>query len=788
MLNNYLKIGIRNLVKRKGFSFINIFGLAVGMASAMLILLWIQNEVSFDRFHKKRDRIYEVYNRSVFEGKTVTWAITAKPLADELRNNYPEVEQAARTFDANFLMSVGDKHLNVHGNFTDNGFLNIFSFPAIYGNVGNALVEPHSIAITRKLAIKLFGKEDAVGQEIKLDSVDRFKVTAVLADLPNNTKFSFEYLLPWSYLTRLHKDDNDWNNNSCYTYILLKNGVSLEGANARIKNIVNPHIAKKDVEAFLYPASQWHLHAKFENGVPFGGKIESVRLFAVIAGFILLIACINFMNLSTARSEKRAKEVGIRKVSGALKSSLVAQFLIESIVIAVCAGVVAFVLVNYTLPAFNQLTNKQLFVPYGSPLFWLACVGFVLFTGLLAGSYPAFFLSSFKPVRVLKGTFRAGNALITPRKALVVVQFTFAVVLIISTIIVQRQINYAQDRSSGYNNNNLVYTMMTGTAQQNYQLIKSDLINSGVAVAVTKTSAPMTQSWSSTNDYTWPSKDPSAKIEVRMFNTEGDFTKTMGLKIVDGRDIDITNYPSDSTAALINETAAKVMGFKQPVGQVVTLPLASKTEAWHIVGVVKDFVMESPFEPIQPMVIQGPKGWFDVINFKLNPSLTTAEAMKRAELVFKKFNPDYPFEYTFTDSEYRDKFFNEENMRTLAALFAGLTIIISCLGLFGLSAYMAENRIKEIGVRKVLGASSASIAALLSIDFLKLVLLAIVVASPVAYFGMSKWLQGYTYRITISCWVFALAGAGCVLIAVLTVSFQSVKAATSNPIKSLRSE
>jgi predicted permease len=790
MFRNYLKIGLRNLLKKRVFSLINITGLAVGMASAILILLWIENEVSFDRFHEKQDRIYQVYQRSPFGGKLSTWYITAKPLANELRSSHSEIEDAARTYDANFLFTTGDKHLKVHGNFTDPGFLNIFSFPLVYGNNKTALNDPHSIVITQKLAKKLFGAgDDAMGKAIKIDSVDRFTVTGVLKDLPNNTRFGFEYLVPWSYMKQLHQDDDNWNNNSCFTYVLLKPGITLAGADAQLKNVVNPHIERKDVETFLHPIAKWRLYSKFENGVAVGGRIETVKLFAIIAAFILLIACINFMNLSTARSEKRAKEVGIRKVSGALKSSLVMQFLIESVLISVCAGILALFIVNISLPGFNVLTDKQLYLPFTSIYFWLISGGFVLFTGVLAGSYPAFFLSSFKPVRVLKGSFKAVNALVTPRKALVVVQFSFAIVLIICTIIVQKQINYAQSRNTGYNNNNLVYTMMTGTADKNYMPIKNELLSSGAAVSVTKTSAPMTQSWSSTNDYTWEGKDPASKIEVRMFNADGDFTKTVGLKMINGRDIDVKNFPSDSTAALINETAAKVMGFKNAIGQVITLTGQNSPIKWHVVGVIKDFIMESPFEPIQPMVVQGPKGdWFNVINFKLNPALSTTDAMKKAEAVFKKYNPDYPFEYNFTDSEYKLKFYDEQRTKTLATLFSVLTIIISCLGLFGLSAYMAENRIKEIGIRKVLGASSAGIAALLSKDFLKLVSIAFLVASPIAWYAMNKWLQGYNYRIGISLWVFILAGAGSIFIAVATISFQSIKAALSNPVKSLHSE
>jgi len=789
MFKNYLKIGFRNLLKKKAFSLINIIGLSVGMASAMLIVLWITNEVSFDRFHDKTARIYKVYNRSVATPDINVWGITSKPMAAALKANYPEIEETARTYDANFLFTIGEKRLNVHGNFTDAGFLNIFTFPLIYGDKSNALTQPHSIVITRKLAEKLFGKENAMGKTIRIDTADMFTVTGILKDLPNNTQFGFDYLIPWSYLKQIHQDDDAWSNSSVFTYVLTKSGVTEASINAKIKNIVKEHTKSNRTEAFLHPASKWRLYSDFENGVASGGRIETVRLFAIIAGLILLIASINFMNLSTARSEKRAKEVGIRKVSGALRGSLILQFLIESLLITTLAGLLALFIVHVSLPGFNTITDKQLYIPYTSVYFWLARLGFILFTGLLAGSYPAFFLSSFKPVSVLKGTFKAANALITPRKALVVVQFTFAIVFIICTIIIKNQIDYAQNREVGYNKNNLVYMMMTGNIAKSYTAIKSELVSSGAALSVTKTSAPMTQSWASTESYTWDGKDPSASTDILMFNTDGDFTKTVGLKLVSGRDIDVNAYPTDSTAALINESAAKVMGFKDPVGKIVSFAYEGTTKSnWHIVGVIKDFIMESPYEPIKPMVVQGPKGWFNVINFKLNPALSTAQSLKRAEAVFKKFNPNYPFEYSFTDAEYKDKFHDEQRISTLANLFAGLTIVISCLGLFGLSAYIAENRIKEIGVRKVLGASSAGIAALLSKDFLKLVIVSFIIASPIAWYAMSKWLQGFNYHISISAWVFVMAGSVSVMIAVATISFQAIKAALSNPVKSLRSE
>jgi putative ABC transport system permease protein len=785
MFKNYLKITWRNLLKNKGFTSINIAGLAVGMASAALILLWVQNEVSYDQFHQNKDRLYRMYNRSVFDGKLWCWGTTPKPMMKTLKQDYPQVEQATRTTTTSFLFTLGDKHLNLPGYFTDPDFLTMFSFPLIKGNPKVALNSMKNIVITEKTAKKLFGNEDAMGKTVKIDSVDLFTVTGVMKDLPNNTAFEFEYLIPWSYWDKLNKsEDKNWGNNSVQTYAMLKPGVTEASANSRVKDITRGHSDIKDIDVFMHPATKWRMYSKFENGKIVGGRIDTIKLFSIIAAFILLIACINFMNLSTARSEKRAKEVGIRKVVGASKSSLIAQFLGESIMIALIAGVIALVIIEVSLPAFNNLTQKQLFVPFSNPAFWFIVLSFILFTGVLSGSYPALYLSSFMPVKVLKGTFKAANAAFSPRKILVVTQFTFAIVLIISTIIVRQQLEFAQNRDIGYKKNNLVYTIMQGSIEKNYALIRNELLTSGAATAVTKTSAPMTEGWSDTWGFTWDGKNEKEKLDFNLFNVDGDFTKTMGLKIVDGRDIDIKTYPSDSLAVLLNQAAVKVMGFKQPLGQV----LRYDNKKMVVVGVVKDFILQSPYEPVKPMIIQGPKSWFNVIHFKLNEKNTTAENLKLAEAVFKKFNSEYPFEYHFVDEEYTKKFADEQRIGVLASLFAGLTIFISCLGLFGLATYMAQNRIKEIGVRKVLGASVLGVTTMLSKDFLKLVGISFIVATPIAIYFMHDWLQHYSYRVDISVWVFAIAAFLTTLISIITVSFQAIKAALANPVKSLRSE
>jgi putative ABC transport system permease protein len=787
MLKNYFKIAFRNLWKRKGYSAINILGLSIGMASAILILLWIQNELSFDRSFKKSDRLYMMFNRDKFDGKLWAWGSTPKIMGPTIKHDYPEVEAMSRYDNITFLSTVGEKKINARGAFADTGFLNMFDFPLVSGNASTALAGNYNIALTQKMAIKLFGKEDPMGKTVLIDSNANFTVSAVLKDLPNNTSFKFEYLLPWAFMEKLGWNDKFWGNNSVSTYVLLKKNSSQKSFDAKVKDITTSH-SDETAKVFTYPVSRLHLYSKSENGQMVDGQIVTVRLFAVIAGFILLIACINFMNLSTARSEKRSKEVGIRKVAGALRSSLIGQFIGESILLAAIAFLIALIAVQLSLGAFNELVGKELAIEYGNPLYWLAALLFIVFTGFLAGSYPAFYLSSFTPVKVLKGSFTKANALVTPRKAMVVLQFTFAIVLIISTIIVQHQINFAQDRDAGYNRNNLIYAFTQGETDKNFPLIKQALLKSGAVTSVTKSANPITQRWSDGWGYIWPgSTESDKKLDFVRLGSDADMVKTIGIQLKEGRDIDIYNYPNDTTAMLLNEAAVTAMRLKNPVGQQVR---REGDHVWTVVGVVKDFILESPFEKkVNPMMIVGPAdNFFQIIHMKLNAANPAKDNIAKAENIFKQYNPQYPFDYVFADESYANKFKEQQRTGLLAVLFAGLTIFISCLGLFGLATYMAENRIKEIGVRKVLGASVYSITALLSKEFLQLVIIALLIASPLAWWSMHKWLENYSYHIDIEWWVFAGAGAVSILIALATVSYQSVKAAVSNPVKSLRTE
>ncbi len=794
MVANYFSILLRNFAKSKVYSLINLTGLSVGMAAALLIILWIRNELGMERFHEHVDRIYVMYNRdSDPQGNRWAWGNTPKILAPTLKADYPEVEDAVRFNNITFLFTVGDHNLNSRGAFVDSGFFNLFSFPLVRGQAATALKDGHSIVLTEKFAKTLFGIEEALGKTVRIDSNRNATVTGILKDLPNNTLLRFDYLLPWQHMERLGWSDTHWGNNSVTTYALLKPGASQAAFDAKIRTITIDHTAgtanASTTEVFTQPLSRYYLYGKSEDAKLVAGNLVTVRLFIVLAVFILLIACINFMNLSTARSERRAKEVGIRKVVGVSKGLLIAQFLMESILLSALSFFVALLLVQFSLGAFNGLVGKALVIPYSEPLFWLFATGLVLLTGLVAGSYPAFYLSSFNPVSVLKGTFRKQSALVAPRKVLVTIQFTFAIILIIATVIVYRQIQHGLNRDTGYDRHNLVYFFFQGDMENHYETLRNELLTSGATTSVSLSANPITQRWSDSWGFQWDgSTKADEKIDFVRLGTDAGFSETFGIQLVEGRDIDIYNYPTDSMAILLNETAVKAMRLEQPIG--AKIRWAYSTTHFHVVGVFSDFILESPFEQrISPMMVNGPGGYSpNILHVKLNPDNPVAENLSRLEKIFKTYNPGYPFEYVFADENYAQKFLSAERSGKLAGLFALLTILISCLGLFGLAAYMAESRTKEIGVRKVLGASVWGITQLLSKDFLLLVMLSFIIASPIAWYAMNQWLAGYSYRVGVEWWIFALTGVLAAAIALLTVSWQAIKAAMANPVDSLRDE
>lgn len=793
MLQHYFKTAWRSLLRGRSFSVINIAGLAIGMAGAILILLWVQNEISWDQFHPNKDRLYQVYGLTAAQaGPQQAIDQTSQPLAPALQQAYPEVAAVSRVKEHHgFLLTAGDKSFTgINGAFVDPAFLHLFNFPLVQGNAQAQLANAQSITITQSLARRLFGTTDALGKIIKIDSADNFTVTGVLQDFPSNTRFNVDYLLPWAYLKKLGQgwENNEWLSNNTYTYVLLRPGTNAVAFNGKIKNFTRTNTGHAEVWThFIFPLSKWHLYTAFENGVPVGGRIDTLRVFGIIAAFILLIACINFMNLSTARSEKRAKEVGIRKVAGAGKGLLIGQFITEAFITTCIAAVAAALLVWQSLPLFNRLVGRSLIIPYNNVFFWMGVVAFIVLTSLLAGSYPAFYLSSFKPVSIFKKQFKKTQAVLSPRKILVVVQFSFAVILIVCTLVVHNQVKYAQDRDSGYSRSNLLNINFAGEIENRYSLIKQELLQSGAAVAVTKTMTDITQGGARSWGLRWQNEMPrDTNTAITLYSAEADLVKTTGLHLVAGRDINVHQYPTDSLALLLNETSVKLMSFKQPLGQILYSPFSHKK--WHVVGVVKDYVTGSPYDQVPPVVIEGPAAWFNTLHIKLNPQQATAKSLAQAEMIFKKYNPAYPFDYRFVDETYAQQFSDEQRIKTLAGLFAALSVFISCLGLFGLSAYVAESRVKEIGVRKVLGASVLGITQLLSAGFVKLVVVAIVIATPVSWWLMHQWLQDFSYKITLGWQVFAGAGVLAIVIALVTVSFQSVRAAVINPVKSLRTE
>ncbi|RAV30637.1 ABC transporter permease [Sinomicrobium soli] len=787
MIRNYLKIAWRNLWKNKGYSLLNIGGLAIGMAAAILILLMVRQERSMDMFHHKKDRLYIAGNQSEFDGETATWFATPKPLAPALKEEFPEIVHTARyTSNSDFLLRSKDRKNTVRSAFIDPEFLEMFDFPLLEGDPDHLFDHPDNIVLTASTAKKLFGTDrQLAGKTVKIDSTDYATVTGVLRDLPENTQFRFEAILPWSYMEKLGWSDDFWGNNSVATFIELAPAASPGQVGEKIRDItIRRSNHEESNEVILHGIPDWWLRSRYENGKIAGGRIEMVRLFTLIACFILFIACINFMNLSTARSEKRAREVGVRKVSGAGRHALIGQFLGESVLMAFLSGILATGIVILGLPYFNTLLSHPLHPGIDDPSLWVFLAGIILATGILAGAYPAFFLSSFNPARVLKGSLKGNRGNFNPRKILVITQFTIAIVLIVSTIVIHRQIAYAQDRENGYDRNNLIYVMEQGDIPKRAHLIKDELLRRNIAQSVSRAGSPVTEAWSNGWGMEWKGKKEGDKTIFDRYYGDEDLVATLGLTLVEGRDFDLSEFPTDSTAMLLNEAAVKAMGFKNPIGQIVK----DNDVDWHVVGVVKDFIIRSPYDPIVPMIIGGSGGWFNALHIRFNPSLNTATALSLTREVFEKYNPDYPFFYHFVDEAYARKFEDSRRKGKLAALFAFLTIFISCLGLFGLAAYMAENRTKEIGVRKVLGASVSSIAGLLSKEFILLVLAACAIAFPIAYWAMSRFLQDFDYRISLGWDVFAIAGTGAVVLALATVSFQAVRAATANPVKSLKTE
>ncbi len=789
MFRNYVITAFRNLWKNKSFSAINLFGLALGMASSLLIMFWVQDERDMDNFHEKGDRLYSVYERQYYDGKIEAFHATPGVLAEEMKKVLPEVEMSSQmAWNDESTFQVGEKIMKQSGNYVSEDFFSMFSYKVIEGSAATALNAPLNIAISRKFANDFFGSPGAaIGKTIRYQNSKDLKITAVFENVPPNSAAKFDFMLPWKLFLEYNTWAGEWGNNGPRTFLLLRLGTDPRQFEKKITKFIDKYNNEQSsgfrIELGIQRVGEIYLHNNFKNGKLAGGRIEYVRLFSIVAVFILLIACINFMNLTTARSVKRAKEIGIRKVVGAIRPMLMRQFIGEAILLSFLAVLLSILLVVLVLPSFNTLTSKEIQFPFSKFSFWTSLVTLTIITGFLAGSYPALFLSSFNPIKVLKGPMKFSSGAGWIRKGLVVFQFVLSTVLIIGTIVISNQVRYAQSLNLGYDRENLLYVPMEGDLAKKYDLFKQEAIKLPGIKLITRISQTPTQIENGTGGVEWEGKDPTTKPMFTWVYAGYDFVKTMNLKLIAGRDFS-KEFPTDSVGYLLNEAAVTKIGLKDPIGK----PLTMWQRKGTIIGILKDFHYNSIHTPINPMIVRlgETENWGNILI--RTEAGKTKEALSSLEKLSKQLNPQFPFTYQFTDEQYAKLYKSEQMISSLSTYFAFLAIFISCLGLLGLAMFTAGQRTKEIGIRKVLGASVSSVFTLLSREFLLLVFISLVIATPIAWWTMSKWLEDFAYREPIRGWVFFAAGLAAIFITLLTVSFQAIKAAVSNPIKSLRTE
>ena len=795
MIRNYLKIAFRSISRSTGYSVINIAGLAVGMGVTMLIGMWIYDEISFNAYHKNYERIGEIYqHQSAKPGEINTVMSGCGPLGAELKANYKnDFKHIVRMWwESNHTLSIDDHKISQNGTFMDGEVLEMLSFQMISGD-WTALKDPASIVLSQSAATALFGTVDPMDKMIRVDNAMDLKVTGVYEDIPNNSRFhSLQFVSTWDYFVAsnswMKDEENNWAN-ALTTFVELQPNATFEGMSAKIQDIKFNRLAKEEAlrenpKLFIQPMSRWHLYSEWKNGKEAQGRVQFVWLFATIGMFVLLLACINFMNLSTAQSEKRAREVGIRKSIGSARTQLIWQFLIESLMVVLLSWIVAMALVGFCLPWFNELSGKKMTLPWQSPGFLIASLLFIAITSLMSGSYPALFLSSFQPVKVLKGTFKAGKFASLPRRILVVVQFTVSIVLIIGTIIVWQQVQFAKDRPIGYTREGLIMVRKSSPEHwQNAETLQHEILASGAATGVAESAGPPTAVWFNNSGFNWKGKDPNIHDDFANQAVAHDYGRTMGWEFSQGRDFS-RDRVTDSLALVLNEAAVKFMGLDNPIDEEITW----QGKKYHVIGVIKDMIMTSPYEPVKQTVFRLIPFQGLWINIRLNPQMSPSESIATLGKVFQTLAPATPFEYKFVDEEYAMKFAGEERIGKLATVFASLAIFISCMGLFGMASFVAEQRKKEIGIRKILGASVATLWKMLSLEFIALVGISCLIGIPIAWSYLSGWLQKYEYHTEISVWVFVATTVGALLITLLTVSFQTIKASIINPINSLRSE
>ena len=788
MLRNYLLVTFRNLLKNGAYSAINISGLALGITCSILIMLWVADESSFDKFIPKADRLYQVWVNAHFDGKINSWTSVPLPTYEAMKTADANIAHALVTdWGGKHLVAVDEKRMNKQAYWVSEEFLEMFEFPLIAGDATKVLDEPASIVISESTAKALFGDQDPMGKIVRVDNQWDLTVTGILKDVPSNSSFQFDFLMPWKYRYQtsdwVRRNTTNWGNYSFQVFVELNDAKNKDAVENSIRDMLEKHGEDKEMKHafFLYPLLRWRLYGNFENGVEQGGMSDYVQLFTIIAIFIIGIACINFMNLATARSERRAREVGIRKSVGSRRYELIAQFIGESMIIALIAFAVAVVAAQLLLPSYNTLVGKKLFIDYAGREFWLYAAGLVFVTGLVAGSYPAFYLSSFQPVKVLKGKPTVGKSASLPRKILVTLQFGFSILLIISMFVIYNQIQLVKGRDIGYSQERLITVSLNEDYHKNMRQIKLELLASGAVESVTRANSAITDI-NSNNFVGWPGKPPELKVIFSTIVTDYDWAKTMGVKMIEGRDFS-EDFKSDSLAICVNKAAIKIMGLKDPIG--TELDLWGKKR--KLIGVYDDVLMGSPYEEVKPMfaVLDD---WWGSFSIRLKKGQELQASLKVVEDVFKKYGPEYPFEYTFVDVEFQKKFTTINLTSRLASIFAVLAIIITGLGLFGLASFTAEQRIKEIGIRKVLGASVSSIVNLISKDFSLMVIIAFILSAPLSWWAMTKYLERYTIRTEISWWVFPVTGAIALGFALAIVSTQALRAAFSNPVNALRNE
>ena len=799
MLKNYFKIAWRNLWKSKGYSAINIGGLALGMAVTLIIGLWIQDEVSNNNYFKNKDKIAQVYQSQTFNGETGTGPAIPRPLEMALKEGYKDNFKYLIMSSWNFsrYLKYKEKSLSKNGNFMQKDAPEMLDLKILKGEK-DGIRELNSVMLSESVANALFGDEEPIGKTIEVNNQYDVTVSAVYEDIPFNNSFhDLEFLMPWDKLVAtqewMKNSFDQWGNNSFQMFAQIADNTTMENVTAKIKDVkknLSDDTAEFNPQLFLFPMNEWYLKSSFQNGKQVGGRIKYVWLFGIIGAFVLLLACINFMNLSTARSEKRAKEVGIRKSIGSQRSQLINQFLSESFLVVLFAFIIAVVIVLISLNGFNELSKKEISFPWDNLFFWLSSLLFILITALISGSYPALYLSSFRPVDVLKGTFKGGKYAGLPRKILVVVQFTVSVAFIIGTVIVMQQINHAKNRPLGYDKEGLVQipTFSQDFAGK-YDLMRTEFLSSGAIIEMSASSSPTTQIFSNRSGFMWEGKPEGFQEDLAWTEVTPEYAKSLNLKIVQGRDFS-REFPSDSNAVLINQTALKYMGLKDPIGKYLKDDdEEDPSDPLQIIGVVEDMITQSPYEPVkQGVYVYDKYGNSSYYNLRLNPKQSASQNIAIIERVFKEHFPEVPFQYDFVDAEYGAKFASEERIGTLSGIFTALAILISCLGLFGLTSFVAEQRTKEIGVRKVLGATVFNVWNMLSKDFLRLVIISCFIAIPISYYVMNGWLQDYPYHVILKWWIFGLAMLGAMFVTIVTISFQAIKAARANPIKSLRTE